>query len=96
MLKLKRNVHVKLKTPPVTASNLVPSPLNGVVPPVEHRFKAGAEWKGNRNGRPAVVRSAYRKAMNKLVEDSNGKKRPWIEVAAENMILQGCGRLLFG
>ena len=28
--------------------------------------------------------------MNKLVEDSNGKKRPWIEVAAENMMALAC------
>lgn len=47
-------------------AKIVPSPVNGVVPPVEHRFKPGQS--GNPGGRPRWIREAYEATLSEEVE----------------------------
>ena len=49
-------------SPSLAEPKLVPSPRNGVIPPVHSRYKPGAEWKGNRKGR-GVMDRALRAAL---------------------------------
>ncbi|HWX15568.1 MAG TPA: DUF5681 domain-containing protein [Chthoniobacterales bacterium] len=50
----------------------------GIVPPPEHRFKPGAEWRGNKGGRPRAVRDLYQRlAAEKVkmkVQREDGRK----------------------
>ncbi len=62
---------------------LVPSPHNGVIPPVEHRWKPGQS--GNPSGRAKIVQSAYQKALLAEVEHE-GRKLLCVDVMAQNLV----------
>lgn len=80
--------------PPVIQA-LTPSPVNGVVPPVEHRWKPGQS--GNPDGRPSAGMT-IKEWINKMgAEDlteaelrkvARSKSAPWTKRAAANRILR--------
>lgn len=55
------------------------SPINGQVPPPEHRFESGADWKGNPGGRPRLKRSPTQ-ALAEL-NDTTGESPEAVVVA---------------
>jgi len=75
-------------TPKPPVPRLIPSPLNAVIPPVEHRWKPGQS--GNYKGRPALIKSAYERALMKKVPDRNGELRASVDVMAENLVEIAC------
>ena len=80
-LKIKPSIPKSEKPPDV---RLIPSPLNAVIPPVQHRWKPGQS--GNPKGRPALIKSAYERALMREVKDRNGHKRPYVDVMADNLV----------
>jgi hypothetical protein len=74
---------------------VVPSPINGVVPPLEHRFKPGQS--GNPAGRPCAgatikehinVMAASDLSESDLRAIARDAKAPWTKRAAANRILR--------
>jgi hypothetical protein len=77
---------MKIRIKPV--HSLIPSPITGKVPPVQHRWKPGQS--GNSKGRPALIKSAYERALMREVKDRNGNKRPYVDVMADNLVEIAC------
>jgi hypothetical protein len=53
--------------------NLTPSPISGVVPPVEHRFQPGVS--GNPGGTPKVLTTSLKRRLNEEVQTRDGKRK---------------------
>jgi hypothetical protein len=68
---------------PTPEKRLIKPGKGGIVPPIEHRWQPGQS--GNPNGRPALIKSAYERALMKPIKDEDGKERPYIDLVAENL-----------
>ena len=80
--------------PMTTAINLTPSPISGVVPPVEHRFKEGNKLSPSRPAAGATIKQWLNVfAADDLDEESlrriaGDRKAPWPKRAAANRAIK--------
>jgi hypothetical protein len=82
----------QLEKQPVTSNNATELALRGghggTIPPVKHRFKPGAEWRGNAGGRPKILGDSLTKQLKAKTEDG----RTVAAKVAENLINNALSR----